>query len=93
MTIQTLPDIAGANAKVQISSVPNSAARRLWITALGGVARFGDVNVGAARGVELATGVQYIFSASDADDTDTIQLEQAYAYVPAGTTLTVSWGI
>jgi hypothetical protein len=93
MTIQTEADIAGANAKVQISSTAGAQARRLWLCAFGGNARFGDVNVAAARGVELKQDVPAVFSASDGDATDTIDLTAAYAYVPSGTTLTVSWGV
>lgn len=47
----------------------------------------------AAQGVELPQDIQCVFSASDGDGTDTIDLTQSYVYVPSATTVTVSWGV
>lgn len=93
MVIHSLPDIVGGNAKVQISATNGLTARRLFLTATGGTARFGDVNVGAAQGVQLPMGVEVTISASDADVTDSIPLIQAYLYVPSSTTVTISYGV
>lgn len=93
MTIRTSADITGAGAKVQLSSVAGTLARRIWLCSTGGKSRFGDTNVSATQGVELPTDIQCTFSASDGDGTDTIDLEQAYVYVPMSSTVTVSWGI
>lgn len=92
MTVNTEADIVGANAKVALGAA-NQYARRIWLTAHGSSnARFGDVNVAAARGVELPADVECTFSASDADVSDRINLALAYVYVPSGTTVTVAWG-
>jgi hypothetical protein len=91
MTINTVADIAGDGAKHAITTASHEC-RRLWLTAIGGTARFGDVNVGSAQGVELPEGIECEFLASDSDATDTIHLDQAYVYVPNSTTVTVAWG-
>lgn len=92
MTIQTSADIAGAQTVALSAIVGSQPARRIWLTPTGGNARFGDKNVGSARGVELIQNTMSTFSASDADPTDGIDLVNAYVYVPNGTTLTVTWG-
>lgn len=92
MVIQTQADIVGANAKVALGTA-GQRARRLFLTPTGGKCRFGDVNVAAARGVELNTDVETTISASDADETDSMDMSTVYVYVPSGTTLTVAWGI
>jgi hypothetical protein len=91
MTINTATDITGDDAAHQIASA-SKQCRRLWLCATGGKARFGDANVSSTRGVELPQDIEVMFSASDSDPTDTIQLDQCYAYVPMSTTLTISWG-
>jgi hypothetical protein len=91
MTLNTIADIAGDGAKHQIGPA-NAECRRLWLTSLTGTSRFGDTNVAAGRGVALTAGVECVFAASDSDTTDTIHLDQAFAFVPNGDTLTVSWG-
>lgn len=94
MTINSIADIAGDNAVHPISAATEANARKLWLTAIGGTARFGAKgNVGAAVGVELPEGVLCEFSASSSDRVDTIDLTQAAAYVPSGTTLTIAYGI
>lgn len=95
MTIQTLPDIVGSGAKVAISTQQGLKCRRLFLTgfriSLGAAARFGDTNVGAARGVILSNATVVTISASDEDPTDLLDLTAAFAYVPAGVTLKVSF--
>lgn len=99
MTIRTLADFIGADAKVQLVQPPADGAskdfaRRIWLTAHGSSnARFGDTNVGAARGVELPADAIVVISASDADIADRIPLIQQFLYVPSGTTVTVTFGI
>jgi hypothetical protein len=93
MTINTVADITGDNAKHAISATANASARSLWLTAHGSSnARFGNVNVAAASGVQLTADVQSTFSANAADPTDWIDLTAAYVYVPAGTTVSITWG-
>lgn len=93
MVITDIADIAGDNAVHAIGTTANEA-RVLILTAVGGPARFGSIaTVGAARGVQLPTGVPVTIRASSADLTDYIGLGQAAAYVPSGTTLTIASGI
>lgn len=92
MTIQTRADITGADAKVVIGTA-GQAARRIFLTPTGGKCRFGDTSVSATRGVELNTDVETTVSANDSDISDRIDLTQVYAYVPSGTTLTVTWAL
>jgi hypothetical protein len=92
MQIYTIADIAGANTTVPIGTAPQQA-RALFLTAIGGAARFGDANASASQGMELPEGVPVTIRASEADKFDHIQLGNASAYVPSGTTLTVAFGI
>lgn len=93
MTVRSIADITGDNAPHAISSTSGPRARRLFLTAHSGSARLGDASVTAARGVELPTDVEVTVSASDADPTDSIDLSAVYAYVPSGTTLTISYAV
>jgi hypothetical protein len=93
MVITTAADIAGDNA-VHALGAAGAQARYIWLTAVGGVARFGDLaNVAVGQGVELAAGVQYQFKASEADRVDYISLDKVACYIPSGTTLTRTFGI
>jgi hypothetical protein len=92
MVITDLADIAGDNAVHALAA--SGEARALFLTAVGGPARFGSVaTVGAARGVDLPTGVPVTIRASEADRTDRFNLTQMGVYIPSGTTLTISTGI
>lgn len=93
MTIQTTADFAGANAKVQLFPTQGGRARRVYLGATGGTCRFGDTNVAAARGVSIPQNIVVVVEASDADVTDFIDLTTLYAYIPSGTTLTVTTGV
>ncbi len=90
MTLVTVADIAGGNAKVALGS---GAARVIFITATGGNARLGDTNAGSARGVLLKQDVPFTLPEDVADRTATYDLAAVFAYVPSGTTLTVAWAI
>ena len=93
MQIYSIADIAGDNAVHKIGADAQQA-RALFLTAIGTGARFGDfANVAAARGMELPDGEEVTIRASEADKFDHIQLGQAAAYVPSGTTLTIAFGI
>lgn len=58
MNIQTVPDITPNSSAVQVLPA-NIKASWVTLTASGTSIRFGDVNVGAARGAALQTGVPY----------------------------------
>jgi hypothetical protein len=92
MVITDQPDIAGDNAVHAIAA--SGEARVLILTAVAGPARFGSIaTVGAARGVDLPTGIPVTIRASEADRTDKFNLAQVACYVPSGTTLTITTGI
>jgi hypothetical protein len=90
MQISTLADIAGASTTVPLTTGA-AQARQLTLCAIGGTARFGDASVGAAQGVELPEGVPVTFGVNNGDRIDTMQLNQAHAYIPTGTTLTITY--
>lgn len=92
MQISTLADIAGSGATVPLTTGP-AQARQLTLCAIGGTARFGDSSVAVAQGVELPSGIPVTFGVNNADRIDTMQLNQAHAYIPNGTTLTITYGI
>lgn len=91
MTINTLPDIAGTNTTVRLSSTPGKRARHVYLTSIGGLTRWGDSNTGVAQGNELPSGASVIIYANEADPTDLIDLYNLYVYVASGATLTVSY--
>lgn len=93
MTAQTIADISGGNAKVPLTATRGLRARSLYLTATGGTARWGDTNVGSARGNELVENVPTRIDQNGADPTDALDLTTFYLYVPSGTTVTVSWTI
>ena len=93
MTILTAADIVGANAKVALGTA-GQTARRIFITATGSAnARFGDTNVGAARGAALPNGTPVQLTASDSDLTASFDLSQTFVYVPTGTTISYTWAV
>jgi len=92
MTIQTIADLVGAGAAVQIAA--SGRCRKIFLCAHGSSnARYGDVNVAAARGVELPADTVVTIGASDADPTDLIDLSTSKVYIPNGTTVSVSVGV
>lgn len=94
MQIESLADIAGDNAVHPIAATGQPYARTLLLCAIGGSARFGaKATVGAAVGVALAQNVPLEISGNAEDYTDTIDLTQAAAYVPSGTTLTIAYAL
>lgn len=92
MQIYSLPDLTGGSATVPIGAA-GLEARVLILTSLVGTSRFGDSSASATRGVALPPNVPVIFRASDADKFDFIQLSNASAYIPSGSTLTIAYGI
>jgi hypothetical protein len=92
MQPQTIADIAGDNAKHALGA-SGTMASLILLTAVGGPARYGDTNVGSARGVELPSGVQVTIPQNTTDRVDRYDLGQIYVYVPSGTTLTGTWQI
>jgi hypothetical protein len=94
MTIHPIADIIGAGNTVALSASQGQRARRIWLTAHGSSnARFGNASTAAAVGVELPADQLCVFSASDADMTDGIDMTVASVFVPNGTTVTGAYGI
>ncbi len=92
MQPQTAADISGDNAKHALGASGVYAAV-IFLCATGGPARFGDINVGSSRGVELTPDVEVTIPQNTTDRPDRYDLGQCYVYVPSGTTLTYSWAI
>ena len=57
MTLMTIADITPNGAAVQLSTVLSARATWIKATAIGTSIRYGDANVGPARGALLQTGV------------------------------------
>ena len=97
MVVKTLPDIAGDNAAHQLTA---SLIYAKWVqfTAAGGTGspRVGDANVSASRGLAVPSAVASTSPPVDfpivSDPLDNYALNSLYAYVPTGTTLTITYG-
>lgn len=93
MTIKTIADISGDNAAHQISTDVYAKARFVSFTVTGGVARIGDSNVSSSRGVAMAQNATYTLPTDGAENGfDGYALSQIYAYVPTGSTLSITYG-
>ena len=93
MAPQTIADIVGSGAAVALGAVGRRASV-IWLTAHGSSnARFGDSSVAAARGVELPADTLCTFRSVQGYTVDSIDLSEAYVYVPNGTTVTVAYGV
>ena len=91
MTVQTLADITGDNAKHQIST-NGILARWVILGAVGGAVRFGDTNVSSSRGASIPSGATVLLPCLTADAWSGYNLSQMYAYVPNSATLTITYG-
>ncbi len=92
MTLHSVTDITGTGSPIALSATLGTRARRIFLTALTAVARFGDSAITATRGVELPIGVPVTISASDADIGDSIDLSTVYV-IQTGGTVSVSYGV
>ena len=92
MTVTTAVDIVGANGKVALGAA-GRRARRIFLTAIGGNARFGDVNVSSTQGAQIIQSVPFTAPDNGADPTDAYDLSLTYVYVPSGTTVSVTFEI
>ena len=95
MTVHTLPDIVGpSTATFTIPAGQTNKARWIIFTASGSTAAVvGDSNSGAARGARLVPSIPITYPQNSCDVTDLYDLTNMTAYVPSGTTLTVTYGI
>jgi hypothetical protein len=90
MTIKTLPDITGDNAKHQLSS-SDIHVRALYFGVIGGSCRVGDVNTSATQGVQITALRTLQVGPDPGDFGEVVSLDNVYAYVPSGSTLTISY--
>ena len=100
----TMPDIAGANATVQIALVTSangipygtlagapSPARWVQFVVTGsGTVRIGDSLTSASRGIPLTAG-QGLCTSPYSSGSLAYQSGEFYAYIPSGTTLSVAY--
>jgi hypothetical protein len=93
MQLITIADIVGANTKVPILATAGLKARFLVLTPLGGNCRVGDTNTSASQGAALIQNTTTVIPLDGADRPSTYALSSNFAYVPSGTTLTVSYGV
>lgn len=98
MKIFALPDISGDGAAHQLVAT-STKAKWVSFSAIGnGPVRIGDASVTSSRGVSVpgvATvgGTPVVFPPDGSDMTAIYDLSMIYAYVPSGTTLTISYGV
>lgn len=91
MQLLDLPDIAGDNA-VHALNTGVLYARFVKLSAVGGACRVGGSTVSASRGVQIPSGQTMDLELDGGDITETFCLNQISAYIPNGTTLTISYG-
>lgn len=89
MTIHSLPDITAATnpTAMPLLATPGTRARKILLSnSLNStLCRVGDFNVGVSRGLIIGgVGAEVSINASEADPTDSIDLNQVYVYVGAG---------
>ena len=88
MTITPLADLVGANSAVPLASAGIARQVMLTIATGTGSVRIGDSTVSSSKGASVpTTGLILTFSPFLGE---TYSLNQIYAYIPTGTTLSVS---
>lgn len=92
MTVQTLADIAGDGAKHQLTT-SLLTAKYVCFTATGGSTppRVGDTNVSASRGVAVPIAGPPVELPMPTDTFDVYSLNAIFAFVPNGTTLSITY--
>ncbi len=89
--MKTLADIVGNNAVHALTADATIVATALYLCSVGGPSRVGDAaNVGSGRGASLETGKMSIFAAKEPIQGG-YRLAGISAYVPNGSTLTISY--
>ena len=94
MQLQTIADITPNGTKVQLSS--NTALKATWIemTATGTSIRFGDTNVGAARGVLLTNGATVQVAIRGDFAQQGYSLSECYVYGASGSDkVSITYGV
>ena len=94
MTFQDLPDIAGANSVVILSTLTNITQARLiqYVVTGAGTVRVGNAStVGSTRGLPLPSGSGQLLPY--VGQLDWWTLGSLGVYIPTGTTLSIALGI
>jgi hypothetical protein len=86
-------DVAGANLVVQIAPGSVLQVRFVKLAVVGpGTVRVGDSKVSASQGVAVTSSDVFDIELDGGDLTETFAMAQIYAYIPSGTTLTITAG-
>lgn len=91
MQLLDLPDIVGDGAVHPLNAAV-LYARFVKLTAVGGACRIGGSTVSASRGVSIPSGTSMDIELDGGDITEQFCLNQISAFIPNGTTLTISYG-
>jgi len=91
MTIETIADITPNGSKVQVS-VASIKATWIKFVANGSTIRVGDTNVGAARGLNLPTGVLVSFDRLDVHQ-GFYDLSALYLYGTGTDKVSITYGV
>lgn len=91
MVIVELADIAGDNGVHQIATTGVARAVYFSIATGSGVPRIGSSTTSSSKGIGVPTAGLVLQEPTDLNDR--WALSSIYAYVPSGTTLSVSYGI
>lgn len=93
MRIYTLADITGASAPAAVLDATAGEAKWIQFTCTGsGSARVGDSNASATRGTPVPAGSGLLFPVN-AEPFERYSLNQIYAYVPTGASLSITYGV
>ena len=97
MQLYTLPDITPAGSAVNLGTQATSAGapvRAVWVsaTASGSTVRYGDANVGAARGQVLPTGIPFNIAPRGANDQTPYDLSKISVYASGGDKISITYG-
>ena len=94
MRLLSFADIAGSNATVQIAAGSVLQVRFIQVSVVGsGTVRIGDSTTTSSQGLAITSGSGVVdFELDGGDLTETFGMAQVWAYVPTGTTLTITAG-
>ena len=92
MVLGTIADITPNGAAVALSATEGALATWIKLTATGATIRVGDANVGAARGVLLASGVPFELPRGDFDQ-QPYPLTGVYVYGTGTDKVSITYGI
>jgi hypothetical protein len=94
MFLISFPDVVGSGVTVQIAPGSKLQVRFLKLSVVGsGTVRIGDANTSASQGVAITASSGVVDLELDGGDlTETFGMAQVQAYIPTGTSLTITAG-